>query len=121
MKGRFLIPSMLLMLAVTGCTTTPLPEQPRAQVMAVDAGAALQEAALMFADKGYVVRYADADLGRIDAERIGRPAYRVRLEVVEQGDRVLVSFSGRRGSQPIDPVSFDPLLAELQARLGRSP
>ncbi|WP_148252651.1 hypothetical protein [Aidingimonas lacisalsi] len=112
---------LALSLALAGCVTSPEPEQPRTQVMSVVPDEALREAATMLAEQGYVIRYADVDLGRIDAERLGRPPYRLRLEITEQAQGALVSFSGRQGARPIDPASFDPLLAELRARLELSP
>lgn len=106
---------------LSACAMAPMAPEPRAFVLPVGREEALTAGVEMLAERGYVIRYADAELGRAEASLATWPGYRLRLEVEESPHGALISFSGQRGGQPLAPQSLDPLLVDLQARLGLAP
>ncbi|MFY0991763.1 hypothetical protein [Halomonas sp. C05BenzN] len=106
---------------LAGCATpTPAPE-PRELGFAASPEATLEEAIAVLMDRGYVIRHADGELGRVEAVLARWPGYRVALQVSGQGDDSHVSVSASRGGRPMPPHTLDPLLVELQDRLGLLP
>ena len=108
---------LILLLALTACAAAPtsLPERQirvdATRTRALDAGLdALVE-------RGFVIRLADVELGRIDAVRAARPGYEVHYEVRETASGTWIALSGRHGASAIEPYRFDPLLAEIAAHL----
>ncbi|MBD3895531.1 hypothetical protein IEI94_06670 [Halomonas sp. ML-15] len=116
---RLMIVSLLVWLG--GCAAAPMAPEPRAFVLPVERQAALAAGIELLAERGYVIRHSDAELGRAEAVSAAWPGYRLRLEVEESPHGALISLSGQRGNQPLAPESLDPLLAELQAALGLAP
>ncbi|MCE8052713.1 hypothetical protein HOP61_15575 [Halomonas daqingensis] len=111
----------LLALLLAGCATaTPAPE-PRELAFAAAPEAVLQETLGVLADEGYVIRRADAERGRAEAALARWPGYRVDVTVVPEGQGARASLSATRGGRPLPPHLLDPLLAELQRRLGLAP
>ncbi|EPC02867.1 hypothetical protein L861_23945 [Litchfieldella anticariensis FP35 = DSM 16096] len=110
-----------ILLILTACATTSAPVAPRSMIMAANPQEVLREGIAMLAERGYVIRHADTDLGRAEAVSATWPGYEILLQVESEGEDSWVSFSGRRGTQPLAPYSLDPLLVDLQARLGLAP
>lgn len=119
LSRRLMIISLLALLG--GCATAPMAPEPRAFVLPVERQAALAAGIELLAERGYVIRHADAELGRADAVSATWPGYRLRLDVEESPHGALISLSGQRGNQPLAPESLDPLLVELQSALGLAP
>ncbi|SHF38111.1 hypothetical protein SAMN02745148_02495 [Modicisalibacter ilicicola DSM 19980] len=110
---------MLLMVWLAGCASTPA--APPERQVEVDAGSehVLRTGLDVLVERGFVIRFADAQLGRIDAVFASRPGYEVRLatSAIPAGTRL--ALSGRQGGQAIEPYRFDPLLVEITSRLER--
>ncbi|SDL43082.1 hypothetical protein SAMN05661010_01693 [Modicisalibacter muralis] len=107
--------SALLLLA--GCATSvPAPPE-RAVVVAGPVDEVLETGVEVLIERGFVIRLADAELGRVDAVRAARPGYVVRLEASAAASGTRLALSGRRGGSYIDPWRFDTLLAEIAARV----
>jgi hypothetical protein len=111
---------LLLAAMLAGCATAPAPE-PRELSLAATPEATLREAVNLLMEEGYVMRHADAELGRAEAALARWPGYRVRLEVTPEGEGARASLTATRGGRPLPPHLLDPLLAALQARLGLGP
>lgn len=107
----------LLIMLLAGCVSTPVVRQPR--VIEVDhASDEVLAASLdVLVERGFVIRLADPELGRIDAVLAARPGYEVRVETSEAGDGTRLALSGRRGRRNIEPYRFDILLVEITSRL----
>ncbi|WP_280547705.1 hypothetical protein [Halomonas sp. 11-S5] len=118
MKRSFL--SLLLVAWLAGCAT-PAPPEPREIHLAAAPETTLREAMHLLMDRGYVIRQADGDLGRLEAVLGRMPGYGVSLRVAGQGDGGQVSFIATRGGRPLPPTVLDPLLTDLQSRLGLLP
>jgi len=116
---------LLAMAVLAGCATSAPPPPAREIVVAAPADEVLTTGLDVLVERGFVIRLADAELGRIDAVRAARSGYVVRLQVspVEtpgaSGTRL--ALSGRRGGSAIEPWRFDTLLAEIAARLEAHP
>ncbi|ABE60295.1 MULTISPECIES: hypothetical protein [Chromohalobacter] len=116
-----LVATLIVMLGLVGCATSPQPPQPREIVVRAEPQAALEAGVAMLASRGFVIRRADAELGDVEAVLASRPplTVRYRLDATPAGTRI--ALSGRRGGQPVAPYVFDTLLVDIQARLGESP
>lgn len=108
----------LLAVLLTGCAASPVSEPPRELDFAHAPQATLRAAAQVLMANGYVVRHADAELGRLEAVFARWPGYRVLVEV--SGDEALsrVSLVASRGGRPLPPQALDRLLIEMQEQLG---
>ena len=119
-----------LLLGLAGCAVNP-PAQPRSIAVSASEDATLRATLAMLAERGFVIRQADGDLRQIDAVLASRSGYEVHAEVsggsqrppglvLQNGDTYL-TLSGRRGGQPLDAASLDPLFIDVQRRLGLLP
>lgn len=97
------------------------PAEPRSLSFAAEPSRVFETGISMFMERGYVIRHADADLARAEAVAATWPGYRVSFEVTPEGEHSRVTLSGRRDDRPLPPQSLDPLLVDLQARLGLAP
>ena len=112
---------VMLMVLLAGCATTSarLPER---QITVEASGEQVLQAGLeVLVERGFVIRFADAELGRIDASFAARPGYEVRLSTDSISTGTRLALSGRQGGQAIEPYRFDPLLVEITSRLERDP
>lgn len=117
---------MTAVLLLTGCATSmPAPPE-RAVVIAGPVDEVLETGITVLVERGFVIRLADAELGRVDAVRAARPGYVVYLQAsavkqaeAESGTRL--ALSGQRGGSYIEPWRFDTLLAEIAARIESRP
>ncbi|WP_048306435.1 hypothetical protein [Halomonas sp. PR-M31] len=68
-------------------------------------------------ERGFVIRFANTELGRINAVFAARPGYEVRLttSTIPAGTRL--TLSGHQGGRAIDPQRFDSLLVEITSRI----
>ncbi len=113
-----LLPALLLALLLTGCAASPVSEPPRELDFAYAPQETLRASAQVLMANGYVVRHADADLGRLEAVFSRWPGYRVLVEVSGEGEQSRVSLAATRGGRPLPPQTLDRLLVEMQDRLG---
>lgn len=111
----------LLLVALAGCATTSPTPEPRELTLAAAPETTLQEVVGLLIEEGYVIRHADAELGRVEAVLARWPGYRVRADVSAEGQGARASLKATRGGRPLPPHLLDPLLAELQRRLGLAP
>lgn len=112
---------LLLVALLAGCATsqTPLPE--RQVVVSASSDRALATGLEVLVERGFVIRLADRELGRIDAVLAQRPGYVVRLETQAAPGGARISLSGRQGGRAIEPYRFDVLLVEITSRLEGGP
>ncbi|MDR5859216.1 hypothetical protein FZZ93_03445 [Halomonas eurihalina] len=110
----------VLTVTLGGCASMapPAPAEPATGNVPGSVVEVLDESMALLMESGYVIRHADADLGRVEAI-LGRwPGYRVRLEVqpAERGSRV--EMTALRGGYPLPPDLLEPWLMTLRSRLG---
>ncbi|MCG7601395.1 hypothetical protein MHM84_16615 [Halomonas sp. McH1-25] len=108
---------VLLSLALTACAATPTPLPDRQLRVEASPERALEVGLDALVERGFVIRLADVELGRIDAVRAARPGYVVHYKVREEATGTWIVLSGRRGTGAIEPSRFDPLLDDIAARL----
>ncbi len=113
-----LVPTLLLVVLLAGCAATPGSEPPRELDFAYAPEETLRASAQVLMANGYVVRHADADLGRLEAVFSRWPGYRVLVEVSGDGDQSRVSLTASRGGRALPPQTLDRLLVEMQDQLG---
>lgn len=123
---RWALLTMLVMGGLGGCAGTPGRPEPREAVLAAEPRQVLAEGLQVLIERGFVIRHADLDLGRLDAVLATWPGYQLRLEILATGEgETRVFVSGYRDRQPLMPESLDvllvALLAKLQARLPAAP
>jgi hypothetical protein len=118
MRGLVLL---VVMLWLGGCATLAPPPEPRELALAASPDASLEAAAAVLVERGYVIRHADGELGRLEAALARWPGYRVELEVAGDGEASRVSVTATRGERPMPPHTLDPLLVDIQDRLGLLP
>ncbi|MGR2739911.1 hypothetical protein ACUY1T_15840 [Billgrantia sp. Q4P2] len=111
----------LLLVVLSGCATAQQAPEPRELALAAAPEATLREVVGLLMEEGYVIRHADAGLGRVEAVLARWPGYRVRATVTSEGQGARASLTATRGDRPLPPHLLDPLLAELQRRLGLAP
>lgn len=102
---------------LAGCATPPAPATPAARALAVPEATVLAESMVLLMERGYVIRYADRDLGRLEAVIARWPGYRVRLEVREARGESRIEMTAYRDGRPLPPRLVEPLLGELAGRL----
>lgn len=119
MKRLSGVPAAVLMsLWLSGCATMAPPAEPRELVFETSPEATLETAVALLMERGYVIRHADGELGRVEAVLARWPGYRVELNVAGGGNASRVSLSATRGGRPMPPQTLDPLLVDLRSRLG---
>ncbi|GEK73239.1 MULTISPECIES: hypothetical protein [Halomonas] len=114
-------------LGLGGCATPPSPAVPATRTLAVAPASVLEASLSMLMERGYVIRHADAELGRLEAVIARWPGYRVQLDI-EAADgvngeanvgRSRLAMTAWRGGRPLPPSLVEPLLTELSVRLDR--
>lgn len=115
MRARLMAVGLVLWLA--GCATPPPPATPAVRELPVASRTVLVESLDLLMARGYVIRHADAELGRLEAVIARWPGYRVRLEVQDSGTASRVAMTAYRGNRPLPPSLVEPLLTELNSRL----
>lgn len=115
------LPILLLAAWLAGCAS-PAPVAPRDLRLAAAPETTLRAAIQLLMERGYVIRHADDDLGRLDAVLARMPGYGVSLRL-SPGDAggSRVEAIATRGDRALPPGLLDPLLSDLQARLGLLP
>ncbi|MFO7649410.1 MULTISPECIES: hypothetical protein [Halomonas] len=114
-----LLLALLFAALLSGCATPSPREMPRELDVPFAPDATLRASAQVLMANGYVVRHADAELGRLEAVFSRWPGYRVRVAVSGEGEQSRVSLAATRGGRPMPPQTLDRLLVELQEQLGR--
>ncbi|MFG6157855.1 hypothetical protein ACGTNG_03495 [Halomonas sp. 1390] len=112
---------LLLTAWLAGCAS-PATVAPRELRLAAAPETTLRAAIQLLMERGYVIRHADDDLGRLDAVLARMPGYGVSLRLSpgeEGGSRV--EAIATRGGRALPPGLLDPFLTDLQARLGLLP
>ena len=113
--------ALLVMLALSACATAPTPLPDRQVRVEASPERALEAGLSVLVERGFVIRLADVGLGRVDAVRAARPGYTIHYRVREETTGTWIVLSGRHGTGAIEPGRFDPLLAEIAARLESAP
>lgn len=106
-----------LVLWLTGCVAAPSPAVPATRTLEVAPSVVLEASMTLLMERGYVIRHADAELGRVEAEIARWPGYRVRLEIEAAGAESRLAMTAWRGGRPLPPRLVEPLLTELNSRL----
>ncbi|QFU03080.1 hypothetical protein FIU83_15640 [Halomonas sp. THAF5a] len=113
--------ALLLVAWLAGCAS-PAPVPPRELRLSAAPEATLREAMALLMERGYVIRHADDELGRLDAALARMPGYVVSLRLSpEAGGGSRIEALATRGGRALPPGLLTPLLADLEARLGPSP
>ncbi|MGM0704128.1 MAG: hypothetical protein ACQEUG_17230 [Pseudomonadota bacterium] len=112
---------LLLSTWMTGCAAVPPAPETRGVPLAVSSESALSAVLDLLSERGYVIRHADAELGRVDAVLARWPGYRVRATVAPDGSGSRATLSATWGGRPLPPDRLDPLLSELETRLAAEP
>ncbi|MDN3524525.1 hypothetical protein QWY79_04520 [Halomonas sabkhae] len=109
---------VLLLGPLAGCASTPAPVEPLSGRLAGSVSEALDASVRLLLERGYVVRHADGDLGRVEAVLARWPGYRIRLQVepAERGSRI--EMTAFQGGHPLPPALLQPWLMTLRSRLG---
>ncbi|OLO05154.1 hypothetical protein [Salinicola socius] len=117
-------------LLLSACAVSPQ-AQPRSISVQATAQETLKATLSMLAERGFVIRHGDGNLGQIDAVLASRSGYEVHAQVTSGGERpaglvmqngdTYLTLSGRRGGQPLEAVELDPLFIDVQNRLGLLP
>ncbi|WP_369335805.1 hypothetical protein [Halomonas sp. ND22Bw] len=119
--------ALVLGAGLGGCAATPSPAVPATRTFAVAPAAVLEASQAMLMERGYVIRHADVELGRLEAVIARWPGYRLHLEI-EAADGMngeasdgqsRLAMTAWRGGQPLPPSLVEPLLTELSVRLDR--
>lgn len=112
---RPLLTALLAVGLLTGCATPSSP--PPAAVLSVGASSscALEAAAEALMASGYVVRYADASLGRLEAVFSRWPGYRVRVRIEGVGSGSRLALTATRGGRALPPDTLERLVADIVA------
>jgi hypothetical protein len=119
MKHRYTM--LLVLLLMTGCAASPQAPEPRELAMTAPPEQTLREVVGLLMEEGYVIRRADAEQGRVEAVLARWPGYRVEVMVTPEGQGSRTSLTATRSGRPLPPHTLDPLLAELQRRVGLAP
>ncbi|SEL57344.1 hypothetical protein [Halomonas daqiaonensis] len=108
-------PSIFLLLVtwLAGCAT-PVSVSPSELDLGVSPRKALAASAEMLMARGYVIRHADDDLGRLEAVLSRWPGYRVHVRITGEDDASRVSLVAFRGGRPLPPRTLDALVADLR-------
>ncbi|MDN3521246.1 hypothetical protein [Halomonas ramblicola] len=108
---------LLLATLLAGCATPGAPVPPRELTFAVPPETALTTTAEVLMDSGYVLRHADADLGRLEAVLSRWPGYRVQAKVQAEGEGSRLALTATRGGRPLPPETLDRLSMDIQNRM----
>ncbi len=108
---------LLLATLLAGCATPGAPVPPRELTVAVPPQAALTTTAEALMDSGYVLRHADAELGRLEAVLSRWPGYRVQASVRAEGEGSRLALTATRGGRPLPPATLDRLSLDVQNRM----
>ncbi|MCC5882685.1 MAG: hypothetical protein JJU25_08620 [Halomonas sp.] len=112
---------LMLVALLSGCAATSPTAEPRELALAAPPDETLQEVVGLLLEQGYVILRADVEQGRVEAALARWPGYRVDAVVTPEGQGARTSLTATRGGRPLPPHLLDPLLAELQRRLGLAP
>ncbi|MDI4639142.1 MULTISPECIES: hypothetical protein [Halomonadaceae] len=117
-RSCWLLIAIMVMAGIAGCASYPGPPEARDAVVDASPRQVMAEGLTVLIERGFVIRHADLDLGRLDAMLATWPGYRLRLDALANGDGATrLSISGYRGRQPLAPESLETLLADLLRRL----
>jgi|AntRauTorcE11898_2_1112593.scaffolds.fasta_scaffold44683_2 hypothetical protein len=117
-RHLWVLTAVLMSLWLSGCATTAPPAEPRELIFETPPELTLETAVALLMERGYVIRHADGELGRVEAVLARWPGYNVQLSVQGEDDTSRVSVSATRGGRPLAPQTLDPLLVDLRSRLG---
>ncbi|WP_227367419.1 hypothetical protein [Halomonas sp. M20] len=109
---------LILMTALlTGCASAQRTLPERQITLEATSEQVLNAGLDALVERGFVIRFANTALGRINAVFAGRPGYEVRLttNAIPTGTRL--TLSGHQGGRAMEPQRFDSLLAAITSRL----
>lgn len=120
MKRMTAAAALLALMAalLMGCAGAPRTLPERQVTLEASSEQVLNAGLDVLVERGFVIRFADAQLGRINAVFADRPGYEVRLTTSEIPAGTRLTLSGQQGGRAIEPPRFDSLLAEITSRLG---
>ncbi|PMR81270.1 hypothetical protein [Halomonas urumqiensis] len=111
----------LLVMLLGGCASSPQVIDPRELSLTASPEQTLRASAETLITRGYVIRHADSDLGRLEALLSRWPGYRLQVQVRAEGQGSRVSMVATRGGRAMPPWTLDPLLMDIQNRLDLLP
>ncbi|WP_129140422.1 hypothetical protein [Modicisalibacter coralii] len=112
--------ALALTLLLGGCASVAPTPETRSLVVPAEMRPALEAGIAVLVDHGFVIRLADAELGRVDAVLAARSGYVLTLEARSAARGTWLALSGRQSGRGIEPQRFATLLDEIRARLGAS-
>lgn len=115
-----LLSVMLVVGLLAGCATPSSSMPPVELSFDVPSSRALEATAEALMANGYVVRHADASLGRLEAVFSRWPGYRVQVRVEDGISGRRLALIATRGGRALPPATLERLAAEIAARLADS-
>ncbi|MBZ9559178.1 MULTISPECIES: hypothetical protein [unclassified Modicisalibacter] len=115
-----LLAVLMTALLLAGCAGVASTPETRSLVVRAEPRPALEAGVAVLVEHGFVIRMADAELGRVDAVLAARSGYVLTLETQPAADGTRLTLSGRFSGRGIEPHRFATLLDEIRARLGAS-
>ena len=112
LAGMILVVGLL-----TGCATPPSSVPPVMLSSQASSSCALQATAEALMSRGYVVRHADASLGRLEAVFSRWPGYRVLVAIESPGTDGHLALTALRGGRPMPSATLERLASDIAARL----
>ncbi|MBF7052212.1 hypothetical protein IOC61_02630 [Halomonas sp. KAO] len=111
LAGMILVVGLL-----TGCATPPS-SVPPVMLSSQASPCALEVTAEALMSRGYVVRHADASLGRLVAVFSRWPGYRVLVAVESPGTDGRLALTALRGGRPMPRTTLERLASDIALRL----
>lgn len=108
---------LMAALVLAGCASVAATPETRSLVVQAEPRPALEAGVAVLVEHGFVIRMADAELGRVDAVLASRSGYVLTLETQPAADGTRLALSGRFSGRGIEPHRFDALLDEIRTRL----
>ncbi|TDB01296.1 hypothetical protein [Halomonas marinisediminis] len=112
------LPGMILVVGLLAGCATPLSSVPPMTLSSqASSSCALEATAEALMVRGYVVRHADASVGRLEAVFSRWPGYRVLVTLEPPGTDGRLALTALRGGRPMPSATLERLVSDIAARL----